>query len=127
MSKKVIVVDDDRDFSLILKAKLEKNGFKVDVAHDGEEGLEKIKTSKPDVVVLDVMMPKKTGFEVCKELRSDPQFDEIPIILLTAVADHIAETTYTQYDAMSVEASDYIPKGPDCTEKVVTSIKEMFN
>ncbi len=126
MGKKILVVDDDKDFCEILKAKLEKNGFEVELAHDGEEGLKKVLKNRPDVLVLDVMMPNKNGFEVCKELKSKPEYEDLPIIMLTAVADHIPETTYTQYEAMSMEADDYIPKGPDCSEKVVNSIKEMF-
>ncbi len=126
MEKKILVVDDDKDFCEILKAKLEKKGFVVDVAHDGEEGLAKVLNERPEALILDVMMPKKTGFEVCKELKSNPDFEDLPIIMLTAVADHIHETTYTQYDAMSMEADDYIPKGPDCSEKVLNSLMELL-
>lgn len=126
MSKYVLIVDDDKDFCEVLKAKFEKKGFLVELAHDGEEGLEKVKTKTPDVLILDVMMPKKSGFEVCKTLKSDPEFEDLPIIMLTAVADHIGETTYTQYDAMGMEAEDYIPKGPDCSDKVVNAVMEII-
>ncbi len=127
MGKKIILVDDDQDFCEILKSKLEKKGFYVDVAYDGDLGLEKVRQSPPDILILDVMMPKKSGLEVCKELKSDPAYQDLPIIMLTAVAEHIGETTYTQYDAMSMEAEDYIPKGPDCTDKVVKSVMEIVS
>ncbi|GAB6161618.1 hypothetical protein JCM12298_07770 [Desulfothermus naphthae] len=126
MGKRIILVDDDQDFCEILKTKLEKKGFSVELAYDGAQGLEKIKANPPDIVILDVMMPKKSGLDVCKELKSDPAYKEIPIIMLTAVAEHIGETTYTQYDAMGMEAEDYIPKGPDCTEKVINSVMELL-
>ncbi len=127
MTKKILIVDDDRDFAEILKTKLERAGLAVETASNGAEGLEKVKKSPPDLLILDVMMPEKNGFEVCKELKSNPQFEELPIIMLTAVADHIGETTYTQYDAMNMEAEDYIPKGPDCSEKVVQSVKKLLS
>ncbi len=127
MEKRIILVDDDQDFCEILKSRLEKEGFTVEVAYDGEQGLEKVKSNPPDLLILDVMMPKKSGLEVCKELKADSAYNEIPIIMLTAVAEHIGETTYTQYDAMGMEAEDYIPKGPDCTEKVVKSVLEIIS
>ena len=127
MGKRIILVDDDQDFCEILKSRLEKEGFTVEVAYDGEQGLEKVKSNPPDLLILDVMMPKKSGLEVCKELKANSAYKEIPIIMLTAVAEHIGETTYTQYDAMSMEAEDYIPKGPDCTEKVVKSVLEIIS
>ncbi len=127
MTQRVLVVDDDRDFAEILQTKLERAGFEVDTASNGEEGLEKIKNNAPNLVILDVMMPKKNGFEVCREVKSDPELAEIPIIMLTAVADHIGETSYTQYDAMNIEAEDYIPKGPDCSDKVVESAQRLLS
>lgn len=126
MPKNILIVDDDIDFCEILKSKLTKKGFNVDLAHDGEQGIEKVKKNRPHLLILDVMMPKKSGFDVCKALKSDPEFQDIPIIMLTAVADHIGETTYTQYDAMGMEAEDYIPKGPDCTDKVINSVMEII-
>ena len=127
MEKRIILVDDDQDFCEILKSRLEKEGFTVEVAYDGEQGLKKVKSNPPDLLILDVMMPKKSGLEVCKELKADSAYKEIPIIMLTAVAEQMGETTYTQYDAMSMEAEDYIPKGPDCTEKVVKSVLEIIS
>ncbi len=126
MGKKILVVDDDRDFAEILKTKLERAGFEVDIALNGAEGIEKVKKSRPDLLILDVMMPEKNGFEVCKELKSNSRFEDLPIIMLTAVADHIGDTTYTQYDAMNIEAEDYIPKGPDCSDKVVKSAQKLL-
>lgn len=127
MTKKlVLLVDDDPDFVAIVKNKLERLNCAVEVAYNGIEGLKKLKQKKPDLLVLDVMMPEKDGFQVCKEVKTDPEYEDIPVIMLTAVADHIPDTTYTQYDAMNMEAEDYIPKGADCTEKVVASARELL-
>ena len=80
----------------------------------------------PDIIVLDVMMPEKDGFQMCKEVKQTPEYADIPVIMLTAVADHISDTAYSQYDAMSMEAEDYIPKGADCSNKVIKSIQEFL-
>jgi len=108
--KRVLVVDDEPDFASIVQANLEKEGFEVEVAFDGVEGLEKVRSNPPDVIVLDVMMPEKDGYKMCAELKRDDQYADIPIIMLTAVGDHVSSTRYSHYDGMSMEAEDYLPK-----------------
>jgi two-component system alkaline phosphatase synthesis response regulator PhoP len=125
--KRVLVVDDDPDFVAIVQSKLERLNCLVDVAYNGVEGWERVRENTPDLIVLDVMMPVKDGFQMCKELKQDEKHADIPVVMLTAVADHIADTGYTQYDAMSMEAEDYIPKGPDCTNQVINSIKGLLD
>ena len=71
--KRVLVVDDEPDFATIVQDNLEKEGFKVEVAYNGVEGLEKVRSNPPDAIVLDVMMPEKDGYAVCKELKKDDQ------------------------------------------------------
>lgn len=83
-AKKVLVVDDEVDFVDVLRTRLEANNFKVTVAYDGEEGLEKVKETNPDIIVLDVMMPKINGFDVCRKLKTDNNYKDIPIVMLTA-------------------------------------------
>lgn len=85
MVKKIIlVVDDEPDFVELVKDDLEANKYKVIVAYDGEEALEKAKTEKPDLIVLDIMLPKVDGFEVCRRLKVDEEHKDIPIIILSA-------------------------------------------
>ncbi len=83
MPKKVLVVDDDVKTVTFLSAALEENGYEAVGAHNGQEGLEKIKSEHPDLVILDVMMPKKTGFVLFKQIRRDDNFKELPVIMLT--------------------------------------------
>ena len=88
MSKgKLLIVDDDQDFVTALSARLESRGFVVIKAFDGEEGLAKVYTGKPDAIVLDVMMPKIDGFAVCKKLKSDENFKDIPVVMLTGKSE----------------------------------------
>jgi len=124
--KRILVVDDEPDFALLVQGNLQKEGFDVDVAYNGVEGLEKIKQNPPDAIVLDVMMPEKDGYEVCAELKKDDRFADIAILMLTAVADHVTSTRYSHFDGMSMEADDYLPK-PASAEEITDSIKSLLN
>ena len=126
MAKKILLVDDDPDFleavSLILKPKK----FDVVTAYDGTDGLKKAKSEKPDLIVLDVMMPEKDGYAVCRELKSSPQMSHIPVLLLTAVASHIPTTRYTQEMGLETEADDYLDK-PVEPEVLVKRIETLLS
>jgi two-component system alkaline phosphatase synthesis response regulator PhoP len=84
--KKILAVDDEADFLRILKINLEAEGFDVVTALDGLEALDKARSEKPDVVVLDIMLPGLNGEEVCRVIRKDPVLNKTPIIMLTAKA-----------------------------------------
>jgi len=124
--KRILVVDDEPDFASIVQRNLEKEGFEVDVAYDGVEGIEKVKQNPPDAIVLDVMMPEKDGYQMCSELKSDEKYADIPIVMLTAVADHVSSTRYSHYDGMSMEADDYLPK-PASADDITDSVKSLLN
>lgn len=91
MGKRVIVVDDDENATKFLSVVLEENGYEPLVARDGQEGLQKIRATPVDLVVLDVMMPKKSGFVLFKELKRDQKLRNIPVLMLTAVAASLAD------------------------------------
>jgi two-component system alkaline phosphatase synthesis response regulator PhoP len=101
--KRILVVDDEPDFCSIVQGQLEKEGFEVELAYNGVEGLEKTRTNPPDAIVLDVMMPEMDGYEMCKELKDDENCCDIPVILLTAVASHVTSTRYSHADGASAE------------------------
>jgi two-component system, OmpR family, alkaline phosphatase synthesis response regulator PhoP len=123
--KRILIVDDEPDFSMIIKKNLEKEGFEVELAYDGAEGLAKVKSNPPDAIVLDVMMPEIDGYKVCSTLKSDDKYSAIPIVLLTAVASHVTSTRYSHYDGMSMEADDYMPK-PASPEQIAESLKRLL-
>jgi len=110
MPKKILLIDDDPDLLNAVRMILESKNYNVAMAFGGIEGLEKAKTENPDLIVLDVMMPDKDGYSVCKELKSNPELSRIPVILLTAVVSHISTTRFTQQMGMETEADDYIDK-----------------
>jgi len=114
MSKKyVVIVDDDPDLVETVGMLLESKGYEVGKAYDGIEGEGVIKKRRPDVLILDVMMPRKNGYELCKELKGNKWTKDIPVILLTAVGEAVPTTTYTHADGLSTEAEDFIPKPVD--------------
>ena len=123
--KRIILVDDEPDFCSIVQGQLEKEGFEVELAYNGVEGLEKIRANPPDAIILDVMMPEKDGYEVCNELKGDDKLADIPVVLLTAVASHVTSTRYSHADGMSTEADDYIAK-PASAEEITQSIKGLL-
>jgi len=86
MALKVLVCDDERHIVRLIQVHMEKQGYTVVTAYDGKDGLEKIRAEKPDLVVLDVMMPYMDGFEVLKNLRREPETENLPVIMLTAKA-----------------------------------------
>lgn len=83
MGKKILVIDDEPDMVTYLSTLLEDNGYEVIIASDGEEGLEKVKAEKPDLISLDLLMPNKTGIKMYRELRKDPEIGSTPVVMVT--------------------------------------------
>jgi DNA-binding response OmpR family regulator len=125
MPKKILIVDDDPDLVEAVTMILESKNYDVVAAYGGIEGLQKAKAENPDLIVLDVMMPDKDGYMVCKELKADPKLRKTPILLLTAVVSKIATTRYTQQMGLETEADDYIDK-PVEPEALVKRIETLL-
>ncbi len=123
--KYILIVDDDPDMIETVCMMLESKGYEVGKAYDGIEGEEAIHLRSPDVLVLDVMVPRKDGYTLCAELKKDAATSAIPVILLTAVGEAVRTTTYTHADGMSMEADDYIPKPVD-THTLVVAIERLI-
>ena len=103
--KRILIVDDEVDLVELVKLRLEANGYEVMVAGDGQSGLDKARTEKPDLIVLDVMLPKIDGYKVCRMLKFDEKYRHIPIIMFTARAQESDRKTGEQ-----VGADAYITK-----------------
>ena len=119
----ILVVDDDTDLVEALAMKLESENYEVAKAYDGVEGLEKVKAERPALMILDVMMPRKDGYQLCDELKNDDEYKSIPIILLTAVADAVSSTNYTHMGGKTTLADDFIPKPIDL-DKLMEIVKD---
>ena len=109
----ILVVDDDTDLVEALAMKLESENFAVAKAYDGIEGFDRIRERRPALVILDVMMPRKDGYQLCDELKNDATYKDIPVILLTAVAEAVNSTNYTHMGGKTTLADDYVPKPID--------------
>ncbi len=123
-ARKVLIVDDEPDILEILKYNLLKEGYQVVTAKDGDEAIEKAKMFNPDLIVLDIMMPKKNGVEVCEILRLLPAFKSTLILFLTALSDE-----NTQIRGLETGADDYInkPISPKVFLSIVSSIFRRLN
>lgn len=124
--KYVMVVDDDPDVTRLLQKRLEKLGALVKVCYNGEEASQFLKDVTPNAIVLDVMMPEKNGYQLCREIKADPEREYIHVIMLTAVAENLSVTTYSHNDGKSLEADDFFCKGPDCVDEVVARLIEIY-
>lgn len=111
--KLILVVDDDTDLVEMVSMKLESKQYRVAKAYDGVEAMDRIREERPDLIILDVMMPRKDGYTLCDELKKSEEFKGIAIILLTAVTEAIKTTNYTHMGGKTTLADDFIPKPID--------------
>ncbi len=117
MPGKILVVDDDPDILDAVTMILESQGYKVVTARDGIEGLATLKAENPDIMILDLLMPKMDGFAVCKELQ-DPRwsrYKDIPILMLTSVREEASRRRYELETGLELQVDDYVekPMSPD--------------
>lgn len=125
---KILVIDDDPDIQASVKKVLESKSYQVIAALDGDEGLRKVVDERPDLIVLDVIMPGKTGFEVCRELKTDPRyhfFSEIPVLLLTVYPDDREKAHLSMREGMMMEAEEYLHK-PFEPKELLNRVEELL-
>jgi len=116
---KILTIDDDANLQKVLRKVLESKAYRVVQAADGEEGLRKVVDEKPDLIILDVIMPGKTGFDVCHELKTDEKyyfFSRIPVLMLTVYPDDKEKAHLSMREGMTMEAEDYMHKPIDPEE-----------
>lgn len=118
MKKTILVVDDEPSIVLSLQVLLQKAGFEVRIARDGEEALSAVDAGRPDLILLDTMMPKRDGFDVCQTIRSRPELKSLPIIMLTAKSRDV-----DREKGMALGATDYITK-PFSTRDLVATVRK---
>ncbi|MFC5354731.1 response regulator transcription factor [Azospirillum himalayense] len=118
MKPTILVADDEPSIVLSLQVLLQKAGFAVRIARNGEEALESVAESTPDLILLDAMMPRRDGFDVCQSLRANPAYQSLPIIMLTAKSRDVE-----RQKGMALGATDYITK-PFSTRDLVTTVRK---
>jgi len=116
----VLVVDDEPNIALSLEYLMKEQGFDVRVARDGEAALDALRERRPDVMLLDVMLPKRDGYEVCQTVRATPEWAGVRIIMLTARG-----RTVEQEKGLALGADDYITK-PFSTREVIERVRSLM-
>jgi len=120
---KILLIDDDVDFVEVTKIILESKPYEVIVASNGDKGLQKAREEKPDLILLDVIMPVADGFTAAEQLKKDPRLSKIPVLMLTAFAAKRGETTIPVSRGFTLEADDYIDK-PVSPEELLARVEK---
>lgn len=120
MSAKILIADDDENIVVTLEFLLRREGYEVSVAHDGEEALTRIHDERPDLVLLDVTMPRRSGFEVCQAVRADARFDGTRILMVSARGRHTDVAK-----GLALGADDYITK-PFGSRELAGRVRELL-
>ena len=121
MKPTILVVDDEPSIVLSLQVLMQRAGFDVRIARDGDEALRSVENFTPDLILLDAMMPKRDGFDVCQTLRTNPAWKSLPIIMLTARSRDVE-----RQKGLALGATDYITK-PFSTRDLVTTVRKHLN
>ena len=117
---KIVVADDDEDILNLLCYILEREGYALSVARNGQEAMTRIESEHPDLVLLDVMMPRMNGMEVCKRVRQDPRLKTTPIMMLTALSEEVNEV-----EGLDAGADDYLPK-PIAPRRLMSRLRALL-
>ena len=120
---KILLIDDDVDLVEATKMILESKPYEVVVAYEGEEGLRKAREENPDLIILDIIMPVKNGFTAAEQIKKDPRLSKIPVVMLTAFAEKVGETSIPASRGLELEAEDYIDK-PVSPEELLQRVEK---
>jgi len=122
---KILLVDDDKDFVEATKLVLESGSYEVIVAYDGDEGLEKARKERPDLIILDIIMPVKDGFSAAEQLKKIPELNKIPVIMLTSFSEKVGETSLSVSQGLALDAEDYVDK-PVAPEELLKRVERLL-
>jgi DNA-binding response OmpR family regulator len=120
MAKKILIADDEPNILISLEFLLKREGYEVVVASNGAEALDRVRAERPDMAILDVMMPLRNGFEVCQDLRADPEFKDFRIMMLTAKG---RDTEVSK--GLALGADVYMTK-PFATKELIAKVKALI-
>ncbi|MBM3142987.1 MAG: response regulator [Chloroflexi bacterium] len=122
---KILLVDDDKDFVEATRLVLDSKPYEVIVAYDGDEGLAKARKEKPDLIILDIIMPVKDGFSAAEQLKKDPELKKIPIIMLTSFAEKVGETSLSVSQGLTLDTEDYVDK-PVAPQELLRRVERLL-
>ncbi|MBI2831441.1 MAG: response regulator [Chloroflexi bacterium] len=122
---KILVIDDDRVLVDATKTVLESRNYQVVAAYDGDEGLKKAKEEKPDLIILDIIMPTKDGFKVCEQIKGNPEIADIPVLIMTSFASQKGTSNIPVSAGFGLEAEGYIDK-PVSPADLLSRVEKML-
>ena len=124
--RKILLVDDDKDFVEATKLVLESRPYEVIVAYDGDQALAEARQKKPDLIILDIIMPVKDGFTAAEQFKKDPELSKIPIIMLTSFAQRVGETSLSVSQGLMLDTEDYVDK-PVAPEELLKRVERLLS
>lgn len=130
MKKNILVVDDDIDVITFVSTVLEKIGYKVIGAKDGEEALSKIKSNKPDLIILDILMPKQSGIKMYRELKTHESLKDIPVVILSAISKRTflrSQEALTEFGGEAVPEPEVYIEKPVEPEDLAQTVREVLS
>lgn len=122
---KILLIDDDPDFVESTKLVLESKPYEVITASNGNEGLAKARKEKPDLIILDIIMPGKDGFNAAEDLKKDPEMKKIPVIMLTSFSENVGQTSLSVSQGLMLDTEDYIDK-PVAPQELLRRVEKLL-
>jgi two-component system alkaline phosphatase synthesis response regulator PhoP len=122
---KILLIDDDADFVETTKLVLESKAYEIITASDGTQGIIKARKEKPDLIILDIIMPVKNGFNAAEELKKDPELQKVPVIMLTSFSQKVSETNLSRGQGLLLDTEDYIDK-PVAPEELLKRVEKQL-
>jgi two-component system alkaline phosphatase synthesis response regulator PhoP len=122
---KILLVDDDKDFVEATTMVLQSKPYEVVVAYNGDDGLAKARKEKPDLIILDIIMPVKDGFRAAEQLKKDPDLKKIPVIMLTSFSEKGGETSLSVSQGFTLDTEDYVDK-PVTPEELLKRVERLL-
>jgi CheY-like chemotaxis protein len=130
MAQRILVVDDEMDIRTFISTLLESNGYKLRLAENGEQGMQKLKEDPPDLVTLDVMMPKESGIKMYRDIKTNPEYENIPVLIISGLAKKTflhSQKVLDKFKNQQVPAPDgYIEKPPE-PEELMAEVKRLLS
>lgn len=129
MAQRILVVDDEMDIRTFISTLLESNGYKLRLAENGEQGMQKLKEDPPDLVTLDVMMPKESGIKMYRDIKTNPEYENIPVLIISGLAKKTflhSQKVLDKFKNQQVPVPDgYIEKPPE-PEELMAEVKRLL-
>jgi len=123
--QKILIIDDDKDMTEALKIILEDESYKVKVAFTGKQGLDAIREEKPDLIILDLLLPGEDGVSICRNLKNTSEYKDIPVLVLTALARKMEKKIFSPAVRENLGADEYLDKPVD-PEKLVEKVRKLL-